>query len=98
MTKRLAFWFAYTGYSLTFTYYFGPSGVAGSTTLHRILPFWMCILTGHRMPVSAVALFIAPINAAIFGAVGATVGLVVSGLFSKLRSRTKAKTTPSATY
>lgn len=76
MTMRLGFWFAFTGYLLTVLYYFGPFGIAYSVTLYRILPFWMCIITGHGMPVSAVGLFIAPINAAVFGAVGATVGLL----------------------
>jgi hypothetical protein len=97
MTMRLGFWFAFTGYLLTVLYYFGPFGIAYSVPLYRILPFWMCIITDHGMPVSAVALFIAPINAAIVGAVGALVGLVVLGLSSKLRSGAKAKTTPPTT-
>jgi hypothetical protein len=38
------------------------------------LPFWMCILTDHGMPVPTVALIIAPINAIIYGVGGATIG------------------------
>jgi hypothetical protein len=52
MTKRFGFWFASTGYLLTVLYYFGPWGIAYNTTLYRILPFWMCVLTGHGHPVS----------------------------------------------
>jgi len=99
LVKRLSFWFAligYIGYFLTVLYYFGPLGVAYSVALDHILPFWMCIMTDHGMPVPAVALFIAPINATIYGVGGATVGWVLSSLFAKLRSRNEPKTTPSS--
>jgi len=97
LVKRLSFWFAlsgYTGYFLTVLYYFGPLGVAHSAALYHILPFWMCIITRNGMPVLAVALFIAPINAAIYGVGGATIGSVLSSLFAKLRGRKEPKTTP----
>ena len=71
--------------------------LAYNTTLHRILPFWVFILTGFGMQVSAVALFIAPINATIFGAVGATISLIVSGLYSKVGSVARTKIPTAAT-
>lgn len=67
-------------------YYFGPLGVAYSGALGHILPFWMCILTGHGMPVPPVALIIAPINAAIYGVGGAIVGWVFSSFRETLFS------------
>jgi len=42
----------------------------------------------------AVALFIAPINAVIYGTAGATIGWILSGLVAQFRSVVEAKTTP----
>jgi hypothetical protein len=72
--RKLTFWFALTGYVLTFLYYHGPRGIAYSSFLFHILPFWMCILRIGGMPIGAVALLIAPINALCYGIVGAAIG------------------------
>jgi len=96
LIKKFTAWFALAGYFLTLLYYFGPRGLAYGASLFRILPFWMCIVTGHGMPSPAVALFIAPINAMVYGTVGATIGWVFSGLIAKFRRRPKAKTAPSS--
>jgi hypothetical protein len=85
VTRRLAFWFAFTGYFLTFLYYYGPHGISYSTFLYRILPFWVCILAIGGMPVPAVSLFIAPINAAIYGVAGALIGWILSKRLGKVR-------------
>lgn len=37
----------------------------------------MCILTAHGMPVFPVVFFIAPINADLYGAIGAALGSVM---------------------
>jgi hypothetical protein len=83
MVKRLPFWFAVTGYFLTFLYYFGPRGIQYCAILDRILPFWMCSLTLALggMPVLTVALFIAPLNAVIYGIAGDSIDWVFSRLF-----------------
>ena len=78
MVKRLIFWFATSGYFLTFLYYYGPLGIGYSRVLHGMLPFWMCILALGGMPVQAVALVIAPINALSYGIVGAFMGVIAS--------------------
>jgi hypothetical protein len=85
MIKRVSFWLALTGYFLTFLYYFGPWGIAYSPVLDFILPFWMCNLALGGIPVSAVALFIAPINAVIYGIAGATIGWIFSRFFAESR-------------
>lgn len=72
--RKLAFWSALIGYLLTFLYYYGPWGIAYSSFLFHILPFWMCIIRIGEMPVQAVVLTIAPINALGYGLVGATIG------------------------
>jgi hypothetical protein len=72
--RKLTFWFALMGYFLTFMYYYGPWGTAYSPFLFDILPFWMCILRIGGMPVQAVALLIAPINALSYGVIGAAIG------------------------
>ena len=85
MVRKLAFWFALTGYFLTFLYYYGPLGISYSAFLYYILPFWMCILAIGGMPVPAVALVIAPINAAIYGIAGLAIGWILSKFLGKMR-------------
>ena len=88
--RKLTFWFALTGYFLTFLYYYGPYGIAYSLFLFHILPFWMCILTSGGMPVKAVALLIAPINALSYGIIGAAIGW----LFCRFLEKPKTQRTP----
>lgn len=76
--KRTALWFALGGYFLTFLYYYGPYGIAYSKPVLHALPFWMCVVAVSGMPVPAVALLAAPVNALIYGVVGALLGLGVS--------------------
>jgi hypothetical protein len=78
LIKRVTFWFALTGYFLTFLYYYGPWGIANNEFLYHVLPYWMCLLAIGGMPVPAVALWIAPINALIYGIVGAFVAWLVA--------------------
>ena len=78
MVKRFTFWFAFIAYFLTFLYYYGPHGIGRSQLLYNILPFWMCILTLGGMPVQAVALIIAPVNALLYGILGAIIGVFAS--------------------
>jgi hypothetical protein len=40
----------------------------------------MCVLAIGGMPVLAVALFLAPINAAIYGIAGAVIGWILGGV------------------
>jgi hypothetical protein len=83
--RRLVFWFALTGYLLTFLYYYGLFGVSYSAFLYYLLPFWMCILAVGGMPVPAVALVIAPINATIYGIAGLAIGWIFSRFPGKAR-------------
>ena len=46
----------------------------------------MCILTGHGMPVLPVVFFIAPINADIYGAIGAVMGWASTKFAQKVRT------------
>jgi hypothetical protein len=85
MIKRLSFWFALTGYFLTFLYYFGPWGIAYSAVLDQSLLFRMCIFRDSWMPLSPVMLFISPINAVIYGIAGAAIGWVFPALLAMLR-------------
>ena len=84
MTKKTALWFGLVGYFLTVLYYFGPHGIASDEALLRILPFWVCILTGHGMPVLPVVFFIAPINADIYGVIGAVAGWTATKFTKKV--------------
>ncbi len=69
---RIALWFAVGGYTLTMLYYFGPGNVRLNESLLHFVPFWVCILTaGHGTPILPIAVFVAPINALVYGAVGA---------------------------
>lgn len=77
MVKKTALFFGLLGYSLTVLYYFGPHGIQLNESLAHFVPFWMCILTAHGMPVFPVVFFIAPINADLYGAIGAALGSVV---------------------
>ena len=72
--KRTALWFALSGYLLTFLYYYGPYGIAYSEPVSHALPFWMCVVAFGGMPVPAVAVIAAPVNALIYGVVGAIPG------------------------
>jgi len=74
LVKRTAFWFAVGGYFLTLLYYYGPYGIAYSDPVFHALPFWMCVVAIGGMPVPAVALVIAPVNAFIYGVVGLLLG------------------------
>src|SRR5215470_7662422 len=80
VVKRIALWFALSGYLLTFLYYYGPYGIAYSEPVLHALPFWMCVFAFGGMPVPAVALLTAPVNALIYGVVGALLGLGVGEL------------------
>lgn len=82
--KKFIFWFAVSGYFLTFLYYYGPRGIALSDVLFHALPFWMCILAIGGMPVPAVALLIAPVNALIYGAVGALLAFALTNLRTRI--------------
>lgn len=80
MIKRMAFWFGLTAYFLTFLYYEGPHGVRLNTVLFHVLPYWMCILAAGGMPVQAVLLVIAPINAAFYALFGAGLAWIIRKL------------------
>jgi hypothetical protein len=87
MTKKFALWFGLSGYVMTVLYYHGPPGLQLSEFLFHVLPFWMCILTGNGMPPLPVAFFIAPINAAIYGGIGAVLGWLITKFSAKLHSK-----------
>lgn len=76
MVKKAALFFGLVGYFLTVFYYWGPRGIALNETLSRFVPFWMCILTGHGMPILPVVFLIAPLNAGIYEAIGGAVASV----------------------
>ena len=78
VVKRIALWFALSGYLLTFLYYYGPYGIAYSEPVLHALPFSMCVVAFGGMPVPAVAIVTAPVNALIYSVVGALLGLGVS--------------------
>jgi len=65
---------------------FGPHDVRLNESLAHFVPFWMCILTGHGMPVLPVVFFIAPINADIYGAIGAVMGWASTKFAQKVRT------------
>jgi hypothetical protein len=79
MVKRFTFWCALSGYVLTVLCYYAPLGAALNERLFRILPFWMCIFTTKKGPLLiAVAYVIAPINAVIYGSIGAVTGWLIA--------------------
>lgn len=80
MIKRFAFWFGVAGYFLTFLYYKGPHPFSYSQTLGHALPYWGCYFALGGMPVGAVLMDFAPVNAAIYAIVGAGVGWSFSKL------------------
>ena len=87
MTKKFAFWFGLGAYFLTVLYYYGLPGIRLSESLFHVLPFWLCILTGKGMPLLPVVFFIAPVNAAIYGGIGAVTGWFVARFSAKFHSK-----------
>ena len=89
VTKRIALWSAVVGYVLTMLYYFGPGQLQLNETVVHLMPYWVCILAGgHGTPVLPVAVFVAPINALIYGAVGAIATVAFFKLFGKSNTTT----------